>query len=222
MIEWKKWQFSVEILFEESLFERKREEFLWEKEKERGKRKVFMHYLFGVYKGEKIKGGDNKPRRGSYGISPFIVLSRGFYILRGKKAWLPFTFGFFFKRISTRFGNLHASCSSNPTVERIKSPFSLKLIRLSFIDVNFRLFKVTNFVQQINHVVKNNDNFVSREYRSSGDEISPRNSPPLLVSSFFKLWTRPLEVEGGETSYKMFRILAFYYPTVKNISEICI
>ena len=103
-------------------------------------------------------------------------------------------------------------------MERIKSPFSLKLIRLSFIDVNFRLFEVTNFVQQINHVVKNNDNFVSREYRSSGDEISPRNSPPLLVSSFFKLWTRPLEVEGGETSYKMFRILAFYYPTVKNIS----
>lgn len=177
-----------------------------------------MHYLFGVYKGEKMAGTTNR------GEDHMESLPLSFYpeASISSEERKPFTFGFFFKRISTRFGNLHASCSSNPTVERIKSPFSLKLIRLSFIDVNFRLFKVTNFVQQINHVVKNNDNFVSREYRSSGDEISPRNSPPLLVSSFFKLWTRLLEVEGGETSYKMFRILAFYYPTVKNISEICI
>lgn len=39
---------------------REREEFLWEKEKERGKRKVFMHYLFGVYKGEKMAGTTNR------------------------------------------------------------------------------------------------------------------------------------------------------------------
>lgn len=43
-----------------SVREREREEFFGEKEKERGKRKVFMHYLFGVYKGEKMAGTTNR------------------------------------------------------------------------------------------------------------------------------------------------------------------